>query len=113
MDEYLGVQINIDHKIELFQDDIINYLMSFKEEGQKVKNLLIRFSNLFKNPLKKEKKRECLIKFYFYVMSPSQYRGRTKFESNYFSEVGCGMHTTSSRRICLYISRINSICSSF
>ena len=56
VDEYLGVQINIDHKIELFQDYSINYLTPFKEEGQKVKNILIRFSSLFKNPLKKEKK---------------------------------------------------------
>ena len=53
-EEYLGVHFNTGHKISLSHDYSINYIMPFKEEGKKVKNILLRISNFFKSFNKNE-----------------------------------------------------------
>ncbi|MBD3227183.1 MAG: hypothetical protein GF329_03260 [Candidatus Lokiarchaeota archaeon] len=53
-EKYLGVHINSGHRIKLFKDYSINYLMPFKEESRRVKNLLYRMKNFFKSLTQKK-----------------------------------------------------------
>jgi hypothetical protein len=53
-EEFLGVHINNGHKLKLYQDYSINYLMPYKEEREKVKNIISRISKFFKSFYKKK-----------------------------------------------------------
>ncbi|MHA1753704.1 MAG: hypothetical protein ACTSXT_15290 [Candidatus Helarchaeota archaeon] len=54
-EEFLGIHIKTGHRIKLFQDYSVNYLMPFKEEEKMVKDIMLRVSIYLKRIFARKK----------------------------------------------------------